>query len=442
MVEENIGRLLRLTNRQQHQIEGLRKDVGILSQTVTGYREVLEVLEELLEASGIVRCDQLSARLHRRRFEALLRKGGSDQVSTVFSDVVHSPGVLHPILQFSGIRCMRQVASVARIFSHSAEVSQQFAVRPTRFYFMGGSAAGRQPLETVVRLELAPREWLEMPPMPTARDVLAAAAIDKDIYAVGGTDGERPFASCEVYNTETNKWSVVQNMPTPRGGLAAVAVNGRLYTVGGSDGERARGTVERYDPVTYQWQKGPSLLTPRRGVAVAAVGKHLYAIGGSDGVETLASMERFDTEAGTAWEPMPAMPTPRRAGAAAAFRGMIYVVGGAGGLHSQDPSLSVLERFSLETLRWESLPPMPLARRGLSLLVADSLLYAIGGSDGRTTFDAIECFDPESLEWETLSPMPEARGYFGAAVASTVDFLGLTVGAASWGLRTARRSRN
>lgn len=223
----------------------------------------------------------------------------------------------------------------------------------------------------------------------------------------------------------------MQPMPTARGGLAAAAVNEMLYTVGGSDGTKALSTVERYDVGDDVWQKGPSLLTPRRGLAVAVMGKILYAIGGSDGSETLDSVESLNTEYGISWQCLPPMPTPRRAAAAAVLKGRIYVVGGAGGIDAQDPSLRVIERFDPELFTWETLAPMPSARRGLALVPVNGLLLALGGSDGTRTYSAVETYDPCANAWEVRTPMPARRGYFGVAVTQTLEVLGLTIGPAA-----------
>lgn len=439
MVEENIGRLLIQSKSQQAQIDGFRREVASMYKSINGLQEELGALRECMLSSGLLRCGQLAAHLHKRRFENLLRRC-TCAWDVLLTDVVHAPGVLHPILQFAGVTSIRHFAACATALRNSAEMSQQYAARPTRLYLLGGSAGDHMPLNSALRFDVPRGEWEELSPMPTARDVLTSAAVGNQIYSIGGTDGERPFGTVECYNTETGEWSPVQPMPTARGGLAAAAVNEMLYTVGGSDGTKALGTVERYHVRDDVWQKGPSLLTPRRGLAVAVLGRILYAIGGSHGSETLSSVESLNTDHGVSWISMPSMSTARRAAAAAALKGKIYVVGGAGG-SDEDPSLRATECFDPERHMWEVIAPMPSARRGLSLAPIDGFLLALGGSDGTRTYSAIEAYNPSLGCWEVRTPMPTRRGYFGVAVTQTLEVLGLTVGpAAAQELRGALRS--
>jgi hypothetical protein len=73
------------------------------------------------------------------------------------------------------------------------------------------------------------------------------------------------------------------------------------------------------------------------------------------------------------------MPTPRGELAAAAFGGRLHVVGGvtpAGGLDAH-------EAYDPRERRWLPLYPMPTARHGLGVAVADGRLFAIAGGSGR-----------------------------------------------------------
>lgn len=106
------------------------------------------------------------------------------------------------------------------------------------------------------------------------------------------------------------------------------------------------------------------------------------------------------------------MLTPRRAAAAVALGGRLYVVGGAGGVTVQDPSVATADCLDLQRDHWECLPPMPSARRGLALLAADRILYAIGGSDGTGASCAVEMFNPAAGCWEIGASMPVRRAFW------------------------------
>jgi len=442
MVEQHIGRILLQNKSQQGHIDELRRQMASTLKAVDDLREEVGALQDCLVVSEVVRDEQVAASLHRRRFERILRRCAF-VAEVLFVDVVHTPGVLHPILRCAGAQSLRHLAACSTLLRGGATMSQQYATWPTRLYLFGGSAGNHFPLASALRYDVERKEWQELAPMPTARDVLAAAAVGNQIYTVGGTDGERAFPTVECYDTDVGVWHRLQSMPTARGGLAVAAVDGSLYAVGGSNGTRALGTVETFDTCLAQsarsseaassvrmvenlWHTGPSLLTSRRGLAVAVMDRCLYAIGGSY-EEPLDSVECLDTERHQ-WSPMPPMPTPRRAAAAAVHKGRIYVVGGASGIHGHGSSLSVTERFDPARWTWETLIPMPSARRGLSLSPVGGRLYALGGSDGARTYSAVEVFNPSTNMWEVGPPMPTRRGYFGAAVTQTVEVLGLTCG--------------
>src|SRR5260370_41528779 len=70
--------------------------------------------------------------------------------------------------------------------------------------------------------------------MPTARDGLAAAAVNGKIYAIGGLGVSlNRLSTVEVYDSSSNSWSTMASMPTARAGLAAAAVNGTIYAIAG-----------------------------------------------------------------------------------------------------------------------------------------------------------------------------------------------------------------
>jgi RHS repeat-associated protein len=64
----------------------------------------------------------------------------------------------------------------------------------------------------------------------------------------------------------------------------------------------------------------------------------------------------------------------------------------------------------------ESKTAMPTSRHGLSVVVVDDKIYAIGGQSGSTYYSAVEEYDPATNQWTTKASMPTARSYFGAVV--------------------------
>src|SRR2546430_16978588 len=77
------------------------------------------------------------------------------------------------------------------------------------------------------------------------------------LHAVGGS-GDSATGAHEVYDPATDRWSEAPPMPTARDHLAAVAFQGRLWAMGGREAvlgsQYAR--VEIYDPATNGWYAG------------------------------------------------------------------------------------------------------------------------------------------------------------------------------------------
>src|SRR5205823_4340034 len=95
-----------------------------------------------------------------------------------------------------------------------------------------------------------------VPALPTARsDLAAVAALDGDIYALGGTSSTgAALGVVEAYDPDARTWRSVAPLPTTRAGLAAaVGADGRIYALGGYAGGRYLSTVVAYSPATRRW---------------------------------------------------------------------------------------------------------------------------------------------------------------------------------------------
>lgn len=81
----------------------------------------------------------------------------------------------------------------------------------------------------------------DLPPLPTARGGLAAAAWAREVYAIGGRDAEdQILADVDRFDLDLGMWQSMPRLNEAREGSAAVVVDGILYVVGGQD---ARGRV-------------------------------------------------------------------------------------------------------------------------------------------------------------------------------------------------------
>ena len=121
--------------------------------------------------------------------------------------------------------------------------------------------------------------WRVLPPLPTQRNHIDAAAIGGKIYVVGGSfdagfESERR-ERLEVFNPASNTCSTAAALPRPRGGVNAVAAKGCLYVFGGEGNDEAPSGVfpdhEVYNPITDSWTRLAPMPVPVHRVTGAAL---------------------------------------------------------------------------------------------------------------------------------------------------------------------------
>lgn len=121
--------------------------------------------------------------------------------------------------------------------------------------------------------------------IPNVREHTAAAALDGMLYVIGGRWPRGNLNVAEVLDPGTNSWTRLPPMPSPRGGLTAAAVGGRIHVAGGEEltGGQTYDAHEAFDPVSGTWESLPPLPTARHGLASAAMDGIWYVIGGATG---------------------------------------------------------------------------------------------------------------------------------------------------------------
>ncbi|CAE7795102.1 KLHL4 [Symbiodinium sp. CCMP2456] len=195
---------------------------------------------------------------------------------------------------------------------------------------------------------------------------------------------------------------------SPSAFRASARVLGRVHSLDAScEVAASRGSVA--------WLQELPMPSCRSFMAVLACGVKVYVLGGQRpskapfklrhlGFYPLASFDCFDADV-QAWESLQPMPTARRGLAATFVDGYIYAAGGS----NCTDRLNVLERYSSKH-GWETMPPLPTAREGLALVSLSQRLFAIGGLglSGAPLKD-VEVFEPPS-RWTKLSSMPHAFG--------------------------------
>jgi DNA-binding CsgD family transcriptional regulator len=247
--------------------------------------------------------------------------------------------------------------------------------------------------------------WKRLADMPTARNGLAVAVYENQIYAIGGKTTQGVTGVMEQYDLATDMWITLKFKPVPVTEISAAVIGGQIYVPGG---RLASGGVtdvlESYDPRRNQWEKHASLPVALSGYALAAFEGNLYIFGGWDGQEFLASVYKYDPDQDTWIERIP-MPTARAFAGAATAAGKIYVIGGTDG----KSALTVNEAYTpnREGMEnpWESYEPMPSIRTHPVVSSVADIVYILGSAapEGSISFIA---YLPQMDAWEDLETPP------------------------------------
>jgi hypothetical protein len=124
----------------------------------------------------------------------------------------------------------------------------------------GGPFDGSGALDTIMKYDLKTDRWLTtgVGAMNRAREHHASVVLNNRVYifggnavacnAVGTCRTENPYREAEVYDPATGDSTDLPPMFQPRKNFAAVSVNGLIYIIGGSDGEKTFASVERLTP--------------------------------------------------------------------------------------------------------------------------------------------------------------------------------------------------
>jgi N-acetylneuraminic acid mutarotase len=261
--------------------------------------------------------------------------------------------------------------------------------------------------------------WRRLAPVPTERTEVAAAAVGRRIWVLGGYDpGGATMATAEVYDTVGDSWSRGPDLPVAVNHAMAATLDGVLYVAGGNDGRRPSDQLARLDG--DGWRRLAPLPRGRQAGGLVALDGRLYLVGGV--VEGgLASDTQVYDPAADRWSAAPGLPTPREHLGAAAAGGRVYVVGGrTGGIGN---NLAAAEAFDPATGRWSAVAPLPTARGGLAATAtAGGQVVAVGG-EAAATFPEAEALDTRSGRWRSLPLLPTPRHGLGVVAVGEVVYV-------------------
>ena len=263
--------------------------------------------------------------------------------------------------------------------------------------------------------------WMILPAMPRPRSEMEAAAIGGTIYVAGGFGGTA-FVDC--FDTATGAWTAAADLPRGVHHPGVSALDGRIYVAGGyTDAGGATDALWVYDPATDHWDPLAPMPTARGALGLATLDGRLYAVGGARerlGGPVTGAVEVYDPATDT-WVERAPLPTPREHLAVTAGAGRVFAIGGRANGDEGDPLAGAAEAYEPAADRWETLPPLPTPRGGVSGAFVAGRVVVLGGERGPQTYDTAEAYDPTTATWTALPPLPTARhGLASATVGTTL----------------------
>jgi N-acetylneuraminic acid mutarotase len=141
----------------------------------------------------------------------------------------------------------------------------------------------------------------------------------------------------------------------------------------------------------------------------AAIGDRLYAVREQTVFEYDAAANRWTDRKAP-------MPVKRHHYGVAAVGGKVYAIGGCTGETEQDrhDPVAHVHEFDPASGRWTSRAPMPEARRNLSVVALDGLLYVVGGSDLGAQPKPMLVYDPRRDSWRATKAVANMVACWGA----------------------------
>jgi N-acetylneuraminic acid mutarotase len=282
---------------------------------------------------------------------------------------------------------------------------------------LGGGCIGRVTESSAPVDQFAPGRWSSLMPLTSARQEVAAAALQGQVWVIGGfADNAEPVGIAESYDPKSNEWQLRPSLPIPVHHAAAAVVGDRLFVIGGYTGGRVRweplDTIYEWNAAGSTWiMRGP-MPTPRGALAVAVLNGRIHAIGGAwDGASN--AHEVYDP-ATNRWTRASPMPTARDHLAAVAFQGRVWALGGRASFLGQQ--YDTVEIYDPATDAWRSGTPLPAARGGLAAAALADRVLVFGGEAPLRIFNSTEMYEVAGDRWISKEPMPTPRHGIGAAV--------------------------
>ena len=227
-------------------------------------------------------------------------------------------------------------------------------------------------------------KWSVGKPIPKAFGYGVTAAIGKDIYILGGIDGDGQ-PNKEIYRLRNGRWTTIGESPAAFIFPAYATVGKKVYVFGGSSSPTDVTTASRnvwiYDTKSNKWESGPAIPgDPRQIFSAAAVGQEIFVFGGltqkaGEQISNLDDAYRFSTKTNT-WTKIRKMPIAMRAFWAGSDGESVYLLGGY-----SDGGIDTVYRYSPAKDSYELVSKLPQPLMDTKFIFANGTFYGASGED-------------------------------------------------------------
>ena len=261
-------------------------------------------------------------------------------------------------------------------------------------------------------------EWERLAPLPEPNGGFVCGGIGGEIVIIGGTnwkDGTKHWLSrILAYNPATNQWRETGRLDAPLAYAAAGQDAETLWFAGGSSGAETHRSVWKIDAGS----SAKRTLTLDKGFVFAGsalIASTLYVLGGSDDQARLDRLTNkffaIDLHTGKETRLADYPEASFMVGAVAACGDRIFAFGGArwDATANTVANLSAGHAYSTTAKRWEKLPPLPSANRGINAVALDErhILLAGGYKNDEEEFTADAfIFDVKTSGYSATKPLP------------------------------------
>ena len=269
-------------------------------------------------------------------------------------------------------------------------------------------------------LAATPPAWERLAPLPSGHGGLVGGAIDGEIIIAGGTNWTNDTKSwldqIWAYDPKRNVWRDAGRLPVATA-YAATGNDGRtLWFAGGSSGVATHRSVWRIERGL-----APQLAAPLdRGFVYAAgatIGTTLYAVGGTDdqaGLERITNtFLAIDLSTGATKRLADYPEASLTTSTAVGVGDRVFVFGGArwDAAGKTVVNHSAAHAYSLARKRWEKLPPLPYAIRGITAVALDPRHVLVAGGYRNDEIEFVAnafVFNVETGTYSPTIPLPYA----------------------------------